>query len=185
MTERAGRESRPLMPHLSYEHSRRKYLQRGFWPAAQPDLRAVGHQLECGQEDDARTPHQAALAQPESQFVRRSTVTICLGLTGEKEEIVHLIDVVSTNKTDFFREPEHFEFLVAEGHPGPGGAQRERAALVDLERRLLDRRGALHPGDGAEGVCRGPSRFSLQGAGHRYLHHRAGARPSAESSAAK
>jgi len=27
------------------------------------------------------------------------------------EEIVHMIDVVSTNKTDFFREPQHFEFL--------------------------------------------------------------------------
>ncbi len=31
---------------------------------------------------------------------------------GQKEEIVHLIDVVSTNKTDFFREPDHFETLV-------------------------------------------------------------------------
>jgi len=27
------------------------------------------------------------------------------------DEIVHMIDVVSTNKTDFFREPQHFEFL--------------------------------------------------------------------------
>jgi len=27
------------------------------------------------------------------------------------EEIIHMIDVVSTNKTDFFREPQHFEFL--------------------------------------------------------------------------
>lgn len=26
-------------------------------------------------------------------------------------ELVHLIDVVTTNKTDFFREPAHFEFL--------------------------------------------------------------------------
>jgi chemotaxis protein methyltransferase CheR len=30
---------------------------------------------------------------------------------GQREEIVRLIDVVSTNKTDFFREPEHFDFL--------------------------------------------------------------------------
>ena len=30
----------------------------------------------------------------------------------QKEEIVHLIDVVTTNKTDFFREPGHFELLV-------------------------------------------------------------------------
>ena len=31
---------------------------------------------------------------------------------GQKDEIVNLLDVVSTNKTDFFREPEHFEYLV-------------------------------------------------------------------------
>jgi chemotaxis protein methyltransferase CheR len=30
---------------------------------------------------------------------------------GMDEEIVHLIDVVSTNKTDFFREAKHFDFL--------------------------------------------------------------------------
>ena len=27
-------------------------------------------------------------------------------------EMIHLIDVVTTNKTDFFREPQHFEYLV-------------------------------------------------------------------------
>ena len=35
----------------------------------------------------------------------------------QKEEIVHLIDVVTTNKTDFFREPEHFDFLVQQALP--------------------------------------------------------------------
>jgi chemotaxis protein methyltransferase CheR len=30
---------------------------------------------------------------------------------GLKEELADLIDVVTTNKTDFFREPKHFEFL--------------------------------------------------------------------------
>jgi len=45
-----------------------------------------------------------------------------------EEEIVHLIDVVSTNKTDFFREPEHFEFLVEKAIPdlvarNPSGRQ--------------------------------------------------------------
>jgi len=33
----------------------------------------------------------------------------------QEEEIVHLIDVVTTNKTDFFREPDHFEFLLQKG----------------------------------------------------------------------
>lgn len=35
----------------------------------------------------------------------------------QTKELVHLIDAVTTNKTDFFREPEHFEFLVAKALP--------------------------------------------------------------------
>jgi chemotaxis protein methyltransferase CheR len=31
---------------------------------------------------------------------------------GMKDEVVYMIDVVTTNKTDFFREPEHFRFMV-------------------------------------------------------------------------
>ena len=30
---------------------------------------------------------------------------------GQKNEIVHMLDAVSTNKTDFYREPVHFDFL--------------------------------------------------------------------------
>ena len=30
---------------------------------------------------------------------------------GQANEVIHMIDVVSTNKTDFFREPIHFDFL--------------------------------------------------------------------------
>ncbi len=49
-------------------------------------------------------------------------------MQGLSEELVHMLDVVSTNKTDFFREPKHFEFLANEvlpaliqtGHWGPG-----------------------------------------------------------------
>ena len=36
---------------------------------------------------------------------------------GQKQEVVHLIDVVTTNKTDFFREPGHFELLVQKAIP--------------------------------------------------------------------
>jgi chemotaxis protein methyltransferase CheR len=39
------------------------------------------------------------------------------GHAGLKDEIVHLIDVVTTNKTDFFREPGHFDFLVEKALP--------------------------------------------------------------------
>jgi len=31
---------------------------------------------------------------------------------GMKEELIHMIDVVTTNKTDFFREPAHFEYIL-------------------------------------------------------------------------
>lgn len=36
---------------------------------------------------------------------------------GLEAEALHLIDVVTTNKTDFFREPSHFDFLQANALP--------------------------------------------------------------------
>jgi chemotaxis protein methyltransferase CheR len=36
---------------------------------------------------------------------------------GMAGEVIHLIDAVTTNKTEFFREPAHFDFLVAKGLP--------------------------------------------------------------------
>jgi chemotaxis protein methyltransferase CheR len=30
---------------------------------------------------------------------------------GRQQELIHMIDLVTTNKTDFFREPAHFDFL--------------------------------------------------------------------------
>ncbi len=36
---------------------------------------------------------------------------------GQKDEVIHMIDVVSTNKTDFFREPSHFDFLLSDMLP--------------------------------------------------------------------
>jgi chemotaxis protein methyltransferase CheR len=39
------------------------------------------------------------------------------GHKGLKDEITHLIDVVTTNKTDFFRESKHFDFLVETALP--------------------------------------------------------------------
>jgi chemotaxis protein methyltransferase CheR len=44
---------------------------------------------------------------------------------GRQTELSHMIDAVTTNKTDFFREPKHFEYLVRtalpdllQAHPG-------------------------------------------------------------------
>lgn len=46
---------------------------------------------------------------------------------GLESESVFLIDVVTTNKTDFFREPKHFEYMV-------------RSALPDIVKSYGDRR---------------------------------------------
>lgn len=40
---------------------------------------------------------------------------------GLDAEVVHLIDAVTTNKTDFFREPEHFRFLAETALPQLAG----------------------------------------------------------------
>jgi chemotaxis protein methyltransferase CheR len=51
---------------------------------------------------------------------------------GLERELVHMIDVVTTNKTDFFREPRHFDFLVGTALPdligiyGAGAGKRLR-----------------------------------------------------------
>ena len=36
---------------------------------------------------------------------------------GMKNELSNMIDAITTNKTDFFREPEHFDYLVQEALP--------------------------------------------------------------------
>jgi chemotaxis protein methyltransferase CheR len=36
---------------------------------------------------------------------------------GVKNELVHMIDVVTTNKSDFFREPSHFDYLLNHSLP--------------------------------------------------------------------
>lgn len=49
---------------------------------------------------------------------------------GRKQELVHMIDVVTTNKTDFFREPAHFEYLTKVVLPELG--QRRSAGQLKL-----------------------------------------------------
>src|ERR1035441_10324098 len=36
---------------------------------------------------------------------------------GTENELIHLIDVITTNKTDFFREAGHFDYLVSKALP--------------------------------------------------------------------
>ncbi len=52
------------------------------------------------------------------------------GHQGLKEELVHFIDVVTTNKTDFFREPGHFNFLTEKALPELGARARNGGDLL-------------------------------------------------------
>lgn len=44
--------------------------------------------------------------------------------SGSGQELIHMIDAVTTNKTDFFREPDHFEYLVRVVLPQVSGRGR-------------------------------------------------------------
>ncbi len=46
------------------------------------------------------------------------------------EEAVHLVDCVTTNKTDFFREPAHFDFLCRTAVPSLLGPRRDRPLKI-------------------------------------------------------
>lgn len=48
---------------------------------------------------------------------------------GEAMELVHMIDVVTTNKTDFYREPAHFDFLLNTVLPEFNASQRQKSTL--------------------------------------------------------
>ena len=50
---------------------------------------------------------------------------------GLKDELANMIDVVTTNKTDFFREPDHFDFLVQKILPRI--IRRGRTGLISTE----------------------------------------------------
>jgi len=52
------------------------------------------------------------------------------GHKGLKDEISHLIDVVTTNKTDFFRESRHFDYLTAKALPDLQSRDRSGRPLL-------------------------------------------------------
>ncbi len=98
-----------------------------------------------------------------------------LGKEGLKEEKVAFLNVVTTNKTDFFREPGHFDFLLQRALP-------EMAARIGNTRPALIWSAGCSSGeepytlcDGAERVCGGASGISLRNSGNGSFDSGAGA----------
>ena len=91
---------------------------------------------------------------------------------GLRTEAVHLIDAVTTNKTDFFREPEHFRILVQKVLPdGAGGPPCRRAGTGQaVECRLLHRRGGIHARHGAGRLARAAAQPARLDPGNRSVH---------------
>jgi hypothetical protein len=74
---------------------------------------------------------------------------------GRATELSHMIDEISTNKTDFFREPKHFDYLTQTG-------------LKDfcLECRMFKRGRALYNRHDPERICKAAAIYRF----HRYRH---------------
>lgn len=49
---------------------------------------------------------------------------------GQSEEVIHMMDVVSTNKTDFFRESAHFDYLLTDALPELLQDQKNRSLNI-------------------------------------------------------
>src|SRR5579862_5449778 len=89
----------------------------------------------------------------------------------DAEEMVQLIDAVTTNKTDFFREKPHFDLLVSRVLPELAARGKNRELLIwsagcstgeePYTLAIVDRIRAL------------ASRIPLPHSGHRYLDGRA------------
>ena len=82
---------------------------------------------------DKKTMLEVRLRRRLHKLQHSSTAEYCEYLfspEGRKLELIHLIDAVTTNKTDFFREAGHFDFLVSKALP-------DLAALYGARRKFL------------------------------------------------
>jgi len=82
---------------------------------------------------DKRTMLEARIKRRLKALSLASYGQYCESLFGRerpKDEILHLIDVVTTNKTDFFRELRHFDFLTARALPDLNARNRTGRPLL-------------------------------------------------------
>lgn len=95
-----------------------------FKSISEKDFKRLGELIysQCGiqMKESKRTMLQARLQKRMRKLGVDSFEHYCNYLfspDGMKDELIHLIDVVTTNKTDFFREPKHFEYLTKKAIP--------------------------------------------------------------------
>ncbi len=93
------------------------------------------------------------------------------------EERQHFINAITTNKTDFYREPEHFAFLSEKVLPAASRARDRAGTRFKAWSAGCSSGGALHPGDGSGGVCRTSGGLRFRDSGDRHFDQSAGQRP--------
>jgi len=74
----------------------------------------IQNELGIKMPDAKKTMLQARLQKRLRKLEMTSFEQYCayvFSTRGMREELPHMIDVVTTNKTDFFREPQHFDYL--------------------------------------------------------------------------
>jgi chemotaxis protein methyltransferase CheR len=80
---------------------------------------------------------------------------------GQKEEMIHFLDVVTTNKTDFFRESEHFDYLAQKALP-------ELMARYGRERKIVVWSAGCSSGEEPYTLAMVMSEFALANPGFQF-----------------
>ncbi|HPI92619.1 MAG TPA: protein-glutamate O-methyltransferase [Deltaproteobacteria bacterium] len=83
---------------------------------------------------------------------------------GRTNELAHMIDAVTTNKTDFFREPQHFDFLVDRTLP-----ELIRTSGAGIRRPLMTWSAACSSGEEPYTIAMVLEEFSRNHRGFHYL----------------
>ena len=92
------------------------------------------------------------------------------------EERIHFVNAITTNKTDFFREPQHFTLPRLRKGAAPASWRSRRSLwpacriVRRVVRGLFLGRGAVHPRHGNEPVSCRQSRLRVPHTCHRCLH---------------
>ena len=123
-----------LRPISHYASVTKNHLVPGLCAPPRARLRRGRASTWVREEDDARGAHQAAIERSRDLTPTAEYCDYLFSGEGLKDEFVHLIDVVTTNKTDFFREPRHFEFLIATAFPNSWPRASARRPTAGLER---------------------------------------------------